>query len=147
MRYLLHFERDGEAAVRMDFLFDVFHLWFVKKEEIGRFSVYESFPFIRDDIIMLYGHNYEIEEIFRFNPRQLYEKNVFIISCSTKRNGVFSIAKKNVFFAPQRMGRALIRNGAEYGFDFDPTDAELLLWKKRRKNIWDNLTSVFERIQ
>ena len=147
MRYFLRKKQRSEISLRCQYLYDVFKLWFVPTGEIGDFDVFESIPRGNDDLALIYGHNFEIVFLFERHSAALREKNLAIISCeSDKPNGYF-LKNKRVFLGPQRNGKAELLIGAEYGFDFDITDAELRLYNCRIKDPLKKVLSVFVRIQ
>lgn len=147
MRYLLAQANAKEQELRQQFLFEVFHLWFVKNGKIGGFDILQSFPFqLYDDILLIYGHNYSIKQLFDTYAGDIYEKNIFIISCSLNDNRNYRIQGKNVFLAPQTNHFIYLLRGSEFGFDFNVTKAELGLYNNRDDDIFSKLLSVFEPI-
>lgn len=145
MRYLLTKKNAHEQELRQQFLFEVFHLWFVNNGELGDFDILQAFPFCsNDDILIIYGHNYSIRRLFEAYSDAIYEKNIFIISCSLDNNCDYRIYGKNVFLAPQTNRRAQLLRGTEFGFDFDITQAELSLYNCREKNVFSKLLAAFE---
>lgn len=147
MRYFLRKKQRGELSLRCQYLYDVFKLWFIQTSEIGDFDVLESFPFVNDDIALIYGHNYEVVFLFKKYSTKLKEKNIAIISCETDVPKGYFLKNKRVFLAPQREGRAKLLVGEDYGFEFDITDAELLLYNCRIPGTLEKVSSIFTRIQ
>lgn len=147
MRYLLASSNTKEQELRQQFLFEVFHLWFFKCGNIGDFAILQSFPFnLYDDILIIYGHNYSIQQLIYENSNDIHEKNIFIISCSLNDNRNYRIQGKNVFLAPQTNRHIFLLRGSEFGFDFDVTEAELELYNNRDNDILNKLISVFNPI-
>lgn len=147
MRYLLAHKNANEQELRQQFLFEVFHLWFVKKGKIGDFDIFQTFPFqLYNDILLIYGHNYSIKQLFDTQADAIYEKNIFIISCSLNDNRYYRLEGKNVFLAPQTNRHIFLLRGSEFGFDFDVTESELELYNTQDNNIENKLLSVFEPI-
>lgn len=145
MRYLLAKENDYEQELRKQFLFEVFHVWFIKSGELGNFQVLQAFPFgFHDNILMIYGHNYSIKQLFETHANTIYEKNIFIISCSLSNNRDYRMNGKNVFLAPQTNRKAQLLRGSEFGFDFNITEAELALYNSRETEIFQKLLAVFK---
>lgn len=147
MRYLLAYKNANEQELRQQFLFEVFHLWFVKNGKIGNFDIFQSFPFQSyNDILVIYGHNYIIKQLFDYHGKDIHEKNIFIISCSLNDNRYYRIQGKNVFLAPQTYQQIFLLRGSEFGFDFDVTEAEIELYNNRDNDILNKLLSVFKPI-
>ncbi len=148
MRYFLRYNNRAETFSRKKYLEKIFNLWFIEKEIIGNFIVFESFPLTTEsDICIIYGHNFEVEELLKNHRKSIPEKNIFIISCRTKNPKDFSIPNKIVYIAPQEDKKGVrLRNGAEYEFDFDISDVELNLFNAPIQPTFEKLTSVFERL-
>lgn len=147
MRYFLRKEQRSELSLRCQYLYDVFKLWFIQTGEVKDFDVLESFPFVNDDIALIYGHNYEIVSLLKKHSAKLKEKNIAIISCETNVPKGYFLKNKRVFLAPQREGKAELLIGKDYGFEFDITDAELLLYNCRIQGALEKVYSVFVRIK
>ncbi len=151
MRYLITKSKKSEFVSRQGYLYDTFSLYFLKKGMIDDFQVFESFPFVKDDILMIYGHNYLISDFFRKNNKSIDEKSIAIISCCEYKKGDYQLKGKNIYLAPQRgnknnKGSAYLFSGKDYGFDFDLTEAEIKLFNSREKEILNKIKSVFIRI-
>ena len=83
MRYLLQKENASEQKLRKQFLYDVFHLWFINNGTIGEFDVFETFPFSNNNnILMVYGHNSQVKSLLKQYSKMINEKDIFIISCA-----------------------------------------------------------------
>ena len=147
MRYFLRKKQRSELSLRCQYLYDVFKLWFVPTGEIGSFDILESFPFGNDDILLIYGHNFEVVDLFEKNAAEIKEKNVAIISCRTNVPKGYSLKNKRVFLAPQRNGNAELLIGKEYGFEFDITDAELRLYNCHILSPLEKVSTALIRIQ
>ena len=146
MRYFLRKEQRSELSLRRQYLYDVFKLYFIQTGEIGGFYILESFPFVNDDIALIYGHNYEIVFFFKKYSAELKEKNIAIISCETDVPKGYFLKNKKIFLAPQRKGKAELLIGKDYSFEFDITDAELLLYNSRIQDAFEKISSVFLEI-
>ena len=147
MRYLLQYENYSELNVRRKYLEDTFHLWFILSKSIDGFFVLESFPnTTENDICLIYGHNYNILGLLHKHQEELYEKNIYIISCRTKNLHNFLVPNKNVYLAPQIGNRLPLRDGLAYGFDFDISDVELNLYNSSNTNTTNKLNNTFIKI-
>lgn len=148
MRYFLRCGNKAETIARREYLEQTFHLWFIEKETIGSFIVFESIPLsVEIDICLIYGHNYEVAALLKNHRDRIPEKNIFIIACLTKNPKDFIIPCKRIFIAPQQKDEGIkLRKGIEFGFDFDISDIELNLFNNHTQDTLDKLLSVFERI-
>ena len=76
MRYLLQKENVSEQKLRKQFLYDVFHLWFVNNGTIGEFDIFETFPFSNNNnILLVYGHNFRVKSLLKQYYKTINEKN------------------------------------------------------------------------
>ena len=133
------------------FVYLTFSLYFVRRESIDGFDVFESFPFVQDNILIIYGHNGIISRFLNKHIGDISEKNIAIISCSEHKKDGYRLKGKNVFLAPQRNNYdnkkcAPLFKGSVYGFEFDLTEAEIKLYTCRRKDSLDKIKHVFTRI-
>ena len=147
MRYFLRKKQRSELSLRCQYLYDVFRLWFVPTGEIGAFDILESFPLGIDDILLIYGHNFEIVHLFDKYSARVTEKNIAIISCDTNVPNGYLLKDKRIFLAPQRNRKVQLLIGADYGFKFDITDAELRLYNCRISGALKKISSTLIRIQ
>lgn len=148
MRYFLRYGNKTETLARREYLEQTFHLWFVEKEIIGSFVVFESVPISAgSDICLIYGHNTEVATLLKNYQNSIHEKNIYIIACLTNNPKDFIVPCKKVYIAPQKNGEGVkLRKGSEFGFGFDISDVELNLFNSKIQDMHDKLTSVFERI-
>lgn len=148
MRYLLRCGNQSEVLARKEYLEQTFHLWFVQKGFIGPFIVLESIPLsVENDICVVYGHNYEVAYLLKKHKEKLPEKNIFIIACLTDNPKDFILPRKRIFISPQKKDEGVeLRKGAEFGFNFDISDAELNLYNSKILLPLEKLMSVFIRI-
>ena len=137
----------SELSLRCQYLYDVFKLWFIPTGEIGSFIILKSFPFNNDDILLIYGHNYEIVHLFDRYKNKIKEENIAIISCETNVNKGYLLNGKRIFLAPQRNRKSPLLSGTEYEFKFDITDAELRLYNCKIPSPLEKIACVFMRIQ
>ena len=107
----------------------------------------ESFPFSNDNILLIYGHNFEIVHLFDRYANLIKEKNIAIISCKTNAQNGYLLKDKRIFLAPQRNGKAPLMTAKDYNFEFDITDAELRLYNCHIPSPLKKISSAFIRIQ
>ena len=143
MRYLLQTENVAEQKLRLQFLFDVFKIWFIPIGAEGNFIVFQSFPFSswESDILLIYGHNYRILSYLKNGSPP--ECHIYIISCLDAFSNRISIPGKYLYFDAESEHITELLYGADFGFDFDVTDAELNLYNSKRLNAKEKLDSVF----
>lgn len=143
MRYLLQKENAAEQKLRLQFLFDVFKIWFVAVGTEENFFVFQSFPFSswEPDVMLIYGHNYHILPYLMNGS--VPEKYIYIISCMDADSNLISIPGKCIYYDSKSESTTNIMYGADFGFDFDITDAELNLYNSKCLTAKEKLDSVF----
>lgn len=143
MRYLLHKERAFEQRLRLQFLFDVFRVWFVPLGAEEDFIVFQSFPFStwEPDILLMYGHNSEIVSYLK--KARSPECQIYIISCLDAFSTRISIPGKYLYFDAKSEHTTVLLRGFDFGFEFDVTDAELNLYNSKLLTAKEKLDSVF----
>lgn len=147
MRYLLRHGNISELYSRIQYLYDTFHLWFVNTGSMGDFEILEAFPFnIEEDIVLLYGHNREIQDLLKRESKHIREKYVYIIACKPTETGGYFVPQKHIFVSPQIKKSVELLRGEEFGFDFDITEVELNLYNSYEENIFRKLNTTFKCI-
>lgn len=145
MRYLLQKENASEQKLRKQFLYDVFHLWFVNNGTIGEFDIFETFPFSNNNnILMVYGHNFQVKSLLKLYSKMINENDIFIISCADNLKKNYSLEGKRVYLCPQNNGTVKLLRGKEFGFEFDITETELALYNCKKTNAYEKLLTAFE---
>ena len=130
MRFLLQDCQVCELTSRRQFLYDVFRVYFIETGKLNNFIILESFPSTYEtDILIIYGHNLYVYNLINTASNSIREKNLFIISCAISPNIKRHLYGKKLYKAPLQESSLLLRDGQEYGFDFDISDAEFYLYK------------------
>lgn len=144
MRYLFQKENASEQKLLKQFLYDVFHLWFINNGTIGEFDVFETFPFSNDNnILIVYGHNFQVKFLLTQYPQMINEKDIFIISCADKFKKNYSLEGKQIYLCQQNNGTVKLLRGEEFGFKFDITETELALYNCKEMNAYKKLFVAF----
>ena len=145
MRYLLQKENTSEQKLRKQFLYDVFHLWFVNNGTIGEFDILETFPFSNNNnILLVYGHDFRVKSLLQQYYKMISEKNIFIISCADNPKKNYYLKGKRVYLCTQNNGAVKLLRGEEFGFEFDITETELALYNCKKTNAYEKLLTAFE---
>ena len=145
MIFCLDKNLSAEVKHRIDYLFDVFGLYFVSPIDKGRFISFESFPKKTLDICFIVGHNTAVSTFL--NSQTIKENTIVVISCDGGYKKSFCIPNKKIYLSYRNIqGLTLRRKGENYGFLFDPTDSELCLYNCTEKNIYERINRSFDRI-
>ena len=137
MRYLVPTHQETEIHGRQEYLYDVFHLYFLPHEIIDDYIHLISVGCIGPDILFIVGHYDEVLTYLSNNIESITESEIIITTCFAERFIDFSI-KKRIYVPITEDGICPIRPGKPYGFDFDITDAEL--------NLYNSNGSITERV-
>ena len=125
MTYILQRVFESELAARKEYLIHTYHFYFIEVNRTPSFIELKSFPFIDDDIIMLYGHCPWLLSYFAIYGPELKEKTKIINSCYPDR--ILPILKqKHIYYSKvSSTGEAYCYDGSSFGISFDITDSEL----------------------
>lgn len=148
MRYILDPLFTSEVDARIKYLYKTFHLYFVPMIPYSKYdnkkAVLISFPFcVEADICMICGHNNFVACILQNQENEIYETNIYIISCAKKYHEFYNVSGKNVFIVNQMDEYAYTYYGKDYGFGFDITDSELNMYNCKKVGIRDILQEGF----
>lgn len=133
MRYLLDNSFSDEYFNRKSYIYDTFHLWTKRIDELPSFICLEGFPLHTLDVLVLVGHNHNISNYLESNIQNITEKTIILITC--KENYTFSKYKKynkTIYLAKQNQDKQCdLLHGEYYNFNFDLTESELLFFNNR----------------
>jgi hypothetical protein len=121
-------------------------LYFVlENSNESQFRVLRSFPFTTfPNVCIIFGHNHEVLSLLKKTP--FLEQEIYIISCDVKDPRGFRLPKKNTYISIQTNGQTRLYVGEEYGFDFDITESELILYNNRNRPLQDALQRAFSKV-
>ena len=142
MKYFLHKKQANELKPRIEFLWNAFHLYFVRKSDCNNFICLQSFPFVEDDPYFITAHDKDVYGFLEDNPTL---KGVFVLNtCNPSRFERFISRKRIIYIAKQTTGnRALLRPANEYNIGFDVLDSELLLLHSKELDIMSRISKSY----
>ena len=138
MRYLLHKTQWGELPARQKYLYDVSHLYFCPGNPEGQFIPLNAIGTNRPSVLFVTGHTNSVNEYLMNSIDSIPERIIVITSCIGHLFRKYS-AKKEIYVPNSTQPLCLLRDGQQYGFGFDISDAEL--------NLYNSSGSIIERIQ
>ena len=126
MRYFYKKSNMESIHVRKKYLYDIFHLWFIAYDH-GDYIELVSIPNDSVDICIIIGHNFEVNYILESNI--IKENNIAIVTCNFGLS-LNSLKGKNIFlsFTDNDTNYCYYVNGQDYGFDFNITQSEIVLY-------------------
>lgn len=143
MRYYLRSGNADELHSRQQYLYDVFHLYFVRRGVIGNFILLESFPYTAEnDITIIYGHNNEVRQLLCKYKETFVDNKIYCIACWFVDKDAVP-PQSQLFFVKKSDGVVRLHKGDPYGFDFDISDVELSFYRKRKRDFRKTLSQEF----
>lgn len=150
MRYLIVKPNISEKEIlaRMEYIYDVFNLYTLKDslnsaEEI---VVLQSIPKTTIDLFMIVGHDRKTDDYMKTHYKEIQENNIVIIACNTSKFKCLDLFKNKNVYIPKNKNIISSYSGQRYGFDFEITDEEIMLYRNRSKDIEKMLKNTLERI-
>lgn len=138
MRYLLHESQRGELQARLQYLFDVFHMYFLPGNAECGFIPLKPVGACSMDIMFITGHTNYVRDYLRSEMKRIPERMIVITSCMGQSFKKYTKGKE-VYIPDLKQPLCLLRDGRPYGFAFEISDAEL--------DLYNTSGSITERIQ
>ena len=147
MRYFLQENFNNELSARIRFVYDTFHLWVIPKSIKYHFTELVSIPTNCYDLCIIVGHNLLVKHFL--TCFDIKEKNIAVITCDYGLNiSQYTFPGKNIYIAKQNISFARLYKGKEFGFNFDLTESELLLYNiQNTKTLEERLGCCFTKIK
>ena len=137
-----------EKEARRNYLQETFKIYFYERQDpkIKNVITFETFPQnFEKDVCIIFGHCLFVAYLLELNI--IEEKEIFIISCSLSHSELFKCKGKKTYIVPQQNGYAIQRLGKEYGFNFNPTDAEINMFLNKKDSVKEKILKEFELIK
>lgn len=141
MRLILQDFMKSELSARQKYFYETFHLWFVIKSIDNHSIQLVSIPTNCIKILFIVGHNTFVKNYLTCT--EFEEEKIVAITCDGTINfSNLKLPSKTIYISHQNEHNyADLLNGALYGFDFDPTESEILLYNANK------LLSPLQRIE
>lgn len=147
MRYLLENTFKEELISRQNYLYEVFHLWFIPFSYTPNFIELVSIPSTIFNACFIVGHNQKVKTLLKRN--YFSEKLLIAITCDGKANfKKLILPNHKLYIAHQNTSNyAHLLKGNEYGFEFDLTESEILLYNSSpRLSFKERISSCFTKL-
>jgi len=135
VRYLLEKSQYQEIAARCEYLYDIFHLYFLPHNKVDGFIPLVPIGTVEPSILFIVGHQ-----------DTLIENTIVIISCLTKSFQIFKYANKILYVSVTENDYYYTYSGSDYGFGFDITKSEINFYNSLQKDIFLRLSDAFQRL-
>ena len=150
MRYLLATSLAGETTSRINYLQEIFHLYFIPRRQQGdNFISLLPVGTVDPSILFIAGHNWSVYQFLHDNGSDLPENTLVLITCISREFRSVLPKHKTIFATnPLSGGSTPILNGYEFNFGFDISEAELKFYNNYAvQNIQDRLSMSFYQIK
>ena len=148
MKYILAKSNVSQEEIkeRMEYIYDIFHIYTLKDNTFSNenITVLKSIPENCIDLLMIIGHDRSTDKFLIDNYRKIKESNIAIIACNTCKFLSLQYLKGKQVYLPQKGGIISCYDGRYYGFPFDVTDEEILLYRNRNENLDEMLKKAFK---
>ena len=146
MTYILQTRFQDELPHRKDYLFQTFHLYFVEIHRAADFIELHSFPFVEDNIILLYGHAPWVVRYFN-RYGSIHQKKLKIINSCYPDRIVPLLNQRLVFYSKVNAdGVNDCYDGDTYGFAFPITNSELDAFNCAQLPFEQQIAFAYERV-
>ena len=149
MKYLITKSNVSNAEIeeRMKYIYDLFHIYTLVDTVNSNkdITILTTIPEKAVDLFMIVGHDRRTDEYLRANYKSIKEKNIVIIACNTSRFSSLKLLKNKNVFIPKNGGIIDFYDGKNYGFNFNITDEEVILYRNRNEHIEIMLSNTFQR--
>lgn len=149
MKYLITKSNvsNAEIEARMKYIYDLFHIYTLVDTVNSNkdITILITIPENAVDLFMIVGHDRRTDEYLRANYKSIKEKNIVIIACNTSSFSSLKLLKNKNVFTPKNCGIIDFYDGMNYGFNFNITDEEVILYRNRNEHIEIMLSNTFQR--
>ena len=147
MRYLISESFKDEVSARKEYISEAMNLWFTQHECSDGSIMLESIPPNELDIFFIVGHNKEINKYINNNIKNIHEKRIVAITCNANlKVSVVKKYEKDFYISLQRDSYCDLLDGSLYGFDFNPTESEIILYNNSYlESISKRITGAFQQ--
>lgn len=149
MKYLITKSNvsNAEIEARMKYIYDLFHIYTLVDtvNSSKDITILTTIPENAVDLFVIVGHDRRTDEYLRANYKSIKEKNIVIIACNTSRFSSLKLLKNKNVFIPKNGGIVDYYDGMNYGFNFNITDEEIILYRNKNEDMEMMLANAFER--
>ena len=144
MRYLLEKSQYHEIPARREYLYDIFHLYFLPYRKIDGFIPLVPIGTAEPSILFIIGHQDMVKYFLEKNIHTLTESTIIIISCLAKSFKIFKQPNKVLYITMTNDDYSYTYCGSDYGFGFDITESELNFYNSTQNDMALRLNDAFQ---
>ncbi len=124
MRYLLHQSQYKEIAGRRDFLYDIFHLYFLPRASEGKYIPLIPLGSTDLDLLFITGHINHVDNYLRTHIETISESTLVVTTCCSQILKKYT-KRKQIYVPDIDVPFCYYHDGTPYGFQFNLSDSEL----------------------
>lgn len=136
-----------ELIARQKYFYETFHLWLIVNSKSNNYIKLTSMPTNCLDILFIIGHNTFVKEYLKCH--EIAEERIVAITCDgTIHFSSLNLPGKTLYIPYQNeQNYADLLHGELYGFDFDLTESEILLYNANKSvDVFQRLEDTFYRL-
>lgn len=146
MTYILQRRFQHELPYRKDYLLRTFHLYFVEVNRTDDFLELRSFPFVEDDIVLLYGHAPWVVRYFN-RYGSIHKKKLKVINSCFPNRIVPLLGQRSIYYSKvSSEGVNYCYDGSTYGLSFPVTDSEIDALNCAQRPFLEQISFAYERV-
>lgn len=144
LRYLVHKSQSQEIPGRQEYLYDIFHLFFLPREEEKNYIPLIPVGHVDLNILFIGGHANQVFSYINQYIDEIPEEVIMATTCFPQNLRRYK-RKKTIFVPKITSDFCYVHSGAPYGFSFDITDAELDFYNASG-NISERINSAYTKL-
>ena len=134
---------EEEKEARRKYLIKVFKLFFIDGNK-DEFVEFVSYPSNLNNCVLIYGHSKHINIFLKYYD--IPEKKIILFTCNYNLKIPDRMKNKEIYISKTNNLFTNYYDGKQYGFEFDVTDSEILLYRYRNDSIYNQINNSFERL-
>ena len=144
MKYLVAETQAYEIPGRLEYLYDIFHLYFMPQNTIDGFIPLTPLGVAEPSILFVVGHYDQIAKYLDQNNDQIKEKTIVFITCYANHLKTYKKNKATWFTSFSKDEISYCYAGDKYGFGFAITESELNFYNSRETDIFKRIKENFK---
>ncbi|WP_411336512.1 hypothetical protein [Ruminococcus gauvreauii] len=144
MKYLVAETQAYEIPGRQEYLYDIFHLFFIPQDTIDGFILLTPLGVAESSILFVVGHYDQIAKYLAHNIDQIEEKTIVFITCYANHLKIYKKNKATWFTSFSKNEISYCYAGDNYGFGFEITESELNFYNSRTTDILKRIKENFK---
>lgn len=146
MKYLVAETQAYEIPGRQEYLYDMFHLFFIPQNTIDGFIPLTPLGVAEPSILFVVGHYDQIAKYLARNVDHIEEKTIVFITCYANYLKIYKKNKVRWFASLSKDEKSYCYAGDNYGFKFGITESELNFYNSKQTDILKRIKESFKAL-